>query len=1138
MGGRVSKCVMYVSGYLENCTFFFLSMSSEFSSFQRKIRLKLPVAGHTPEIILMCFESPVTGQRKEWRMKGRFRLLTWIGLVFASFSLLVGALANVFSANAAIESRADDDVTSTTYVFSNKDWNVSSPSGAHWTANRSGDAFSNNGIKVLGSETISGTSPSSFNNVKTVTLTYNTNKSEGAGNATVTVGATSVGPLVCQYSSGDGRTAYYTLSFNFSSSLPSGSVTVQIVGTANSVYLASCTIVEASLISLNHDSLNVYLNLDDGILIPTVFTGSTKKSLFSLSASGVVSLSVGGSPIDAEDEISSGTEVSVTGLVTGTVTITATTVDEMSDGNHHSTTCTVRVCDCLGDVLTQGVTGVTGATYSGWSNKSKTSHPENIVSGAIYAGNTTGGGTLPSIRLRSSEGSGIIGTSSGGRLKKVTVVWDESTASKRSLQVYGKNTAYESTADLYDAAKQGTLLGEISIDTSTYCTISGDYKYIGLLSTGVIYLYQITIDWDYPISVSVSSQTTVFDEGDNWTLGSGTIDVTFQNAGEVENVSTDLAYYLTDADKLNPVSLDDSHYLEADEDGYYVKIVYTRGDISCACYYEITVNEVIGKVVSLKTKTVTQYYHDDTSFDLVAKLVHFTTSATKTWSVSPSGVVSLGTPTHSLDGRSSTCTVTLVAAGSATITFAASESGDSDSDTCDVTVLENTVTFTWGNRGDVDCFAGTSFSDAVNQSAWTFTASYADPEQDPDTIDREDVDICLCSNSSGANPGSPLADNYAFAASDDGKYLVAFWTDEEGITHRTTSGNKAVKVYVALNSIVKDPNASVSYTLIEDPSDLSSGDIVTFTSDSYDYALGQQGTHNFGCVEISRSEGSFTTSNSVTLLRVSEEDGGTFAFEVVSSCRYLCAASSSSNYLHTESTVSDNSRFSISVIDETLVISASGTYSNKYIRYYNQSKIISCYGSSSGASSGISIYKYTGPLEFANQNRAAQTTVLEFADYFNEQMTDADVCGAATVDPDSSAFETAWDNVAGKYESLFVNNDNGLTDAELAYAKSMLQYGYATWSNDTRAGTPGVARDSLQRALKTYDYVVLVYEKTAFMSAVRTPSAAGIVLPNPIKDQSPLTTTLWIVLASGLAGLGAIGVAYAISKRRKHNEVL
>ena len=48
-------------------------------------------------------------------------------------------------------------------------------------------------------------------------------------------------------------------------------------------------------------------------------------------------------------------------------------------------------------------------------------------------------------------------------------------------------------------------------------------------------------------------------------------------------------------------------------------------------------------------------------------------------------------------------------------------------------------------------------------------------------------------------------------------------------------------------------------------------------------------------------------------------------------------------------------------------------------------------------------------------------------------------------------------------------------------------------------------------------------------------SSAGII-PGPSRDQSPLTLTLWIVLGAGILGLGAIGTAYLVSKKKKRHQ--
>lgn len=145
------------------------------------------------------------------------------------------------------------------------------------------------------------------------------------------------------------------------------------------------------------------------------------------------------------------------------------------------------------DVLTASTFGnLKASSYSNWTGKSATGGSE-----AVYAGNCTkdSGGN---IQLRSSENSGIVSTTSGGRAKKVTISWDSSTKAGRTLDIYGKNTAYSSAADLYSSTSstKGTKLGSIVKGTSTEFTITGNYSYIGLRSNdNAMYIASISIDW-------------------------------------------------------------------------------------------------------------------------------------------------------------------------------------------------------------------------------------------------------------------------------------------------------------------------------------------------------------------------------------------------------------------------------------------------------------------------------------------------------------------------------------------------------------------------------------------------------------------------------------------------------------------
>ena len=142
------------------------------------------------------------------------------------------------------------------------------------------------------------------------------------------------------------------------------------------------------------------------------------------------------------------------------------------------------------DVLNRDLTGVTVGTYKAWSGKKSTSD-------AIYSGISAG--SSGSIQLRSdnsSSCSGIVTTKSGGKVKKVVVKWNSRTVAGRTLDIYGKNKAYTSTADLYDVDNQGTKLGSIVCETSTELEVDGDYKYIGLRSnSGAMFLLSIEMTW-------------------------------------------------------------------------------------------------------------------------------------------------------------------------------------------------------------------------------------------------------------------------------------------------------------------------------------------------------------------------------------------------------------------------------------------------------------------------------------------------------------------------------------------------------------------------------------------------------------------------------------------------------------------
>ena len=132
-----------------------------------------------------------------------------------------------------------------------------------------------------------------------------------------------------------------------------------------------------------------------------------------------------------------------------------------------------------------------GATYKEWAGM------PGSASKAVYAGYTASGNA--SIQLNDDNKAGIVSTTSGGKVRKVSVVWNGNTANARSLAIYGSHTPYKSVDDLYsDSSTQGTLLGHLSMGwPSTKFTIEDDWEYIGLRSSDrVLYMTEIDIAWE------------------------------------------------------------------------------------------------------------------------------------------------------------------------------------------------------------------------------------------------------------------------------------------------------------------------------------------------------------------------------------------------------------------------------------------------------------------------------------------------------------------------------------------------------------------------------------------------------------------------------------------------------------------
>lgn len=194
----------------------------------------------------------------------------------------------------------------------------------------------------------------------------------------------------------------------------------------------------------------------------------------------------------------------------GKVTVTAT-LAESDKYTGATATCTVNIVDpnqqVYSDVITAAdLKGEVGA-YKDFSGVTKTS-------GAVYAGNSAY--KDGSIQLRSDKSnSGIVTTTSGGRISQIIITWDNSTANSRQIDIYGNTNPYTSAADLYGTAgntNQGELIGSLAKGETTL-TIEGNYPYVGIRSNdGALYIKDITFVWE-KVSEPTTGSFSITDAG-------------------------------------------------------------------------------------------------------------------------------------------------------------------------------------------------------------------------------------------------------------------------------------------------------------------------------------------------------------------------------------------------------------------------------------------------------------------------------------------------------------------------------------------------------------------------------------------------------------------------------------------------
>ena len=210
-----------------------------------------------------------------------------------------------------------------------------------------------------------------------------------------------------------------------------------------------------------------------------------------------------------------------------------------------------------------------------------------------------------------------------------------------------------------------------------------------------------------------------------------------------------------------------------------------------------------------------------------------------------------------------------------------------------------------------------------------------------------------------------------------------------------------------------------AWTLVTDASTLAVGDQVVIVAKNANFAMSTtQNNNNRAQAAVTKSGNTITFGSDVQKLTlVAGTKTGTFAFSTGSG--YLYAASSSKNYLKTETKLSDNSSWKIEIAATGVAtIKAQGTNTRNWMRYNNSNNppLFACYGS---GQADICIYREETASETVDATAIAlDKTTLSIEQYKTEQLK-------ATLTPAEATTVVLWSSSNSEVATV----DNGLVTA-------------------------------------------------------------------------------------------------------------
>lgn len=531
----------------------------------------------------------------------------------------------------------------------------------------------------------------------------------------------------------------------------------------------------------------------------------------------------------------------------------------------------------------------------------------------LVSGETAMNTTVSSNRLQFQAvkiENGIITQMNNGSKDFSTVVWtisksgDYYTLYNATEGKYAASTGTKNQAQLLESGTDDKSLWTIT-GTSTYEFVNKKNASNGVnknlrknpgygfacysTSTGEsLTLYKKVVDEDSPLSfiaVTGVTPTPTFYVGDAFVFG-GTVTATYEN-GNTNNV-TNLASF--------------SGYDMSTAGDQTVTVSYTEGEITKTKTYQITVKNRTLQGIEVEAPTTSFNVGDDFSFGGAVTAIYYDES---TKDIPEENVTFSG--------------YDMSTAGDQTVTVSYTEGGVTKTTTYNITVNAVAATFVTVDPSEVTIVKGST-------SQLTATVG-------PDNATDKTV------NWSSDNPS-------VATVSSDG-VVTAVAAGDAVITAKANGGVDDVKSECAVtvvNELVYD-----TYTMVEDVANLAAGDKVIIVNTVAQKAMSTtQYSNNRGATDVTiednKAKVPSTTDIQVFTL---EGDANGWYFNTVNgeASGYIYVASSSNNYLKTETEADDNAKASISISDGNATIKFQGSYTRNLLKYNSGSDLFSCYAS-------------------------------------------------------------------------------------------------------------------------------------------------------------------------------------------------